>query len=162
MNCPVCRKEFSGGFCPRCQFPEIHIVGDLETGLKRMKPEIDAYRSDFYKRVSLKLVIHHWHDVDGVVCPEREEAICFGTADTLGGAHWLEGSFARIPDVPELKLQVQVCVDDEVRELQVAVPNLQQASLQQVGVELAPDDTFRILLRNESESTASAPTALFD
>lgn len=161
-TCPVCHFQFEGGECPVCQFPDLAFPGDPEEGLRRMKPQIDAYRESFLSRVKIGIVSYYWKDRDGSLVLDHEQIEEFGTAKQLSeGPIWLSQPFARLPDDRQLQLALSVELDGKVRKLAAALPNLLEPELQKVGVELDDDLRLRVLLRNRTSRSASDWIPLF-
>ena len=162
MKCLVCNTNYEGFECPNCKFPYIAFPGDPEEGIRRMKPQIDAYRSSFLERISLGVVSYFWKEQDGSLILDREEVRQIGTGTQLcAGAVWLEQPFARLPEAKSLTIRLALDLGGEKRELSVSVPNLLEPELQKLGAEMNGQMQFRLLLRNSSSETASEWTPLF-
>ena len=164
MKCFVCGKEYTGGECPRCHFPNVQLPGDYEEGLAAIRDEIKAYRERFFGRCLVGIRTWHWMDVEGELQPVCAEDRYFGQLLQLQEEEqWLSWGFARIPDVPELEITVLMKQGEEVREKTVTVANLIEQQLLEIGA--VADDQFRvqILVRNASGTIRkSAPIALID
>ena len=163
MKCLVCNKEYVGGECPRCAFPEVNIMGDYEEGLKSFAPIVKTHRERFMETMSLGVVVYRWKDDNGVIALDREDRIPFGTAATLYNKEsWLEQKLARIPDEQEIEIICYIRYGQEEHRVPVRMPNLLQSELQQVGIRLTQDYKFNILLRNEAGAgTQSREMELF-
>ena len=163
MKCLVCGKEFAGGECPRCKFPDLQFPGDRDEAIRSMKPVIDSFRAEFLKKVRVAVVIYRWKDRNGNVVPDREELLPIGTGAELSeGVRWLEQKFARIPEQQKLSLRLRVTAGEETENLTVTVPNPQIAELQQLGAELDPDLRICLLLRGgNAEPLKSAYVPIF-
>lgn len=150
MKCLVCGKEFEGGFCPRCGYPVVEGT-DVDALLESMRPEIEKYRQDFERSIRLGLIIFRWKESDGKVILDRKESVPFGSyTELVGHVTWLPQQFARIPDVPNIDLQVQVTIGNATKEFAVPVQNLLEPSLQNVGIEVTGDMMYRVKLKNET------------
>ena len=161
-TCPVCHCRYESGECPVCKFPDIAFPGDPEEGLRRMKPQIDAYREVFLSELKIGVVSYTWKDQDGSLVLDKTRVMPFGTARELReGPVWLSQSFARLPDAGQLNVQLAVELDGETRKLPVTLPNLLEPELQQIGAELDSEFCVRVLLRNRSGSSASDRIPLF-
>ena len=163
MKCFVCNNEFDGNICPRCQFPKVFIPGDYETGLKKIQPEIDAYRDEFLNGIEVGIVTYFWKDENGTVVLDREERLPFGKGkDLRGNTLWLEQLFARIPDEELLKIRVYIKTGDKECEKTVCLPNLFEAELQQIGIYTDEEYRFKLLLKNDTGTpTGSDFIAIF-
>ena len=165
MKCLVCGKNYEAAECPRCHFPYIQVpAAASETFLESLRPTVNSYRGGFLQQVKLQIPIYRWKDQDGVVVEDRVETISLGTADQLkAGARWLEEKFARIPDEKEIPVTVSISAGGDTWERTIAVPNLHQPELQQVGVVINDEYHILLMLRNETEqNTVSDPVPLFD
>ncbi len=150
MKCLVCQKTFEGGICPRCGYPVVEGT-DVDALMETLRPQIEEYRRIFQSGVRLELGIFRWKEEDGTVVIDRRELLSFGPyAELAGKQTWLPQQFARIPGVDTLELQVRLSIGEAARELSVPVPNLAEASLQSVGIELSEDMFFRLLLKNDA------------
>lgn len=163
MKCFVCNYEFEGNICPRCRFPKVFIPGDFESGLKKIQPEIDAYRDEFLGGIEVGILAYYWKDENGAVVLDRAERIPFGTGrELVGNTVWLDRSFARIPDEEQLKVHVYIKAGGNEREATISLPNLREAELQQIGIVTDDDYNFRLLLKNKTGTpTSSDSVAIF-
>lgn len=163
MKCLVCGKIYEGGECPRCQFPDVQIPGDREKAVANLKPAIDAYRMSFLQSIRVDIVAYRWKDQGGSVVLDREDRIPLGNGfELLQGEKWLPEKFARIPDQAALCVTVCVTAKDITRQIQVSLPNLHRAELQQIGADMDQDCNIRLLLRNDTdEPTRSEFVPLF-
>lgn len=162
MKCLVCGKEYEAAECPRCHFPDIQIVGDRDAFLATLMPTVQTFRAGFLGKVQVELIAYRWKDQNGQVVLDREDRMSLGTADILmQGEKWLPEQFARIPDKKEIPVRICISVSDEHREVQIAVPNLQQPELQQFGAKVDQDCNLILMLRNDSHApTYSQPVPL--
>ena len=163
MKCLVCGKNYEAAECPRCHFPDIQIVGDREKALETMRPTIERYRTTFLNSVNVFLVIFRWKAQGGDVVLDREEKRLLGVANKLMEKEtWLAEKFARIPNQKDITATISIEREGEVRTVQVAIPNLQNPELQQLGASIDSHCNLRLLLRNDTEKpTMSQPVALF-
>ena len=162
MSCLVCNKDFSGTVCPRCGFPVVNFPGDPEEGIRQLQPQINAFRAEFMKKVSVGVVISRWKDLDGYIALDTEEEKTFGTADALrGNTVWMEGMFARIPDAEAVEIRARVTAAGDTAEYSISVPNPHEPELQQLGIELDEDLSFSLLIRNSKTVTRSEKYPLF-
>ena len=163
MKCLVCGKEYEAAECPRCRFPNIQIVGDREQALKTMLPTIEQYRREFLNAIQISLVIYRWKDDKGKLVMDKQEKKLLGTANELQrGEKWLEEKFARIADQKQITVTLSITMAGEEQQIQVSVPNLQKAELQQLGAKVDDACNLCLMLSNETEKpTISQPIALF-
>ena len=164
MKCQVCGKEFDAAECPRCGFPDIQIpeVG-REQALASLMPTINNWRSKFLNNIRVELVCYQWKAEGDKVVPNGRELKLLGTGEDLRkGAQWLDQWFARIPEQAKLTVTVMITAGQEKREQQIAVRNLTQPELQQIGAYLDDDFRLHLRLRNASEAVVDAdPVPLF-
>ena len=162
MKCPVCNHVFVDVECPRCQFPVVDSPNP-EALIEMLRPQIEAYRADFQAKISFALKVFFWKDQNDAIVLDREQLLPFGSYSELKGKQgFLPQSFARIPDVNQMELQVLVTVRDQPETRTVAVQNLKEAALQSVGIETNEQYQFRLLLKNTNNSqTASAWQEIF-
>lgn len=151
MKCLVCGKNYEAAECPRCHFPDIQLMGDREAALASLMPTIQTYRKNFLSKVKVELVIYHWKDQNGQIVADYWEPLLLGTAnDLLMSEIWLDQKFARIADLEMLSVTVCITVADERREEQVAIPNLHEPELQQLGAYVDEDFNLVLMLRNDT------------
>ena len=162
MKCLICNTNYQGNECPNCKFPYIAFPGDAEEGIRRMKPQLDAYRRAFLERISLGVVSFFWKEQEGRLVLDREEVRPIGSGKELcAGTVWLKQPFARLPEAETLAIRLALTVDGETRELSVSLPNRLEPELQQLGAEMNEQMQLRLLLRNRSGSSASEWIPLF-
>lgn len=163
MNeCPVCKKQHTDEICPVCQFPVISFPGDPVKGMQKLQPLIDGHRAKFLKEVSVAIVTYSWKDENGVIAPDKTEQLKFGSgAELYGKETWLAQSFARIPDAESLDVTFVVNVEGAEESRKLAVPNLPEAELQQIGAVIDGDMNIRLMLKNSSGKTTSKNVPLF-
>ena len=163
MKCLICGTNYQGVECPNCKFPYIAFPGDPEEGIRRMKPQLDAYRSSFLERISLGVVSYYWKEKNGELVLDREEVRPIGSGKQLSeGTVWVEESFARIPDLERLPLSLSLKLDGGEKKLSVSLPNRLEPELQQLGAEMNERLQLRMLLRNSSGVSASEWISLFE
>lgn len=157
MKCDVCGKEFTGAFCPRCDFPVVE-----STNVDALLDEIQKYRQEFYNSIYAEIYFYYWKEEDGSVVLDRRERKTFGRFPELcGKVTWLPQQLARIPEAKNLDLSVCITSRVKTNECTVSVPNLLDSSLQQIGIEVKEDLCFRLKLRNDlGGETASEWTDL--
>lgn len=163
MKCLVCGKEYEAAECPRCHFPDVQLMGDREQALKNMMPTIQKYRQSFLNAIQISLVIYRWKDDKGKLVLDRQERKLLGTAEQLQrGEKWLEDKFARIADQKQITVTLSISMGGEERQVQVTVPNLQKAELQQLGAKVDEACNLQVMLCNDTEQpTVSQSVALF-
>ena len=163
MKCLVCKKEYPGGECPRCGFPEVNVMGNYEEGLKTFEPVVKAHRRRFMESISLGIVTYRWKDVDGTIVLDCEEKVPFGpVAELVNQERWIDRKLARIPEESEIRVTCYISYGGEESNISVSLPNLLQAELQQVGIYVTEDAKFSILLKNEAGAcTRSREMELF-
>lgn len=156
MRCLVCHKEFQTGPCPRCGYPVVEST-DVDALMELLRPQIEEYRTNFLQGVRVALQVYYWMENGESLVIDRKETMPFGSyADLAGSEFWLPQYFARIPDLSELELTVQIESGETVQELQFSLPNLKKSSLQHIGIEAAPDMRIRLKLKNDlGDETAS-------
>ncbi len=163
MKCLVCGKDFDSSECPRCHFPDVQLIGDREEALKKMLPTINQYRKNFADAVKLSLITYRWKDQDGYLVLNNKDVTPIGTAEELMKSEkWLETKFARIADSDKITVTVCIEMGDDKKNVEISVPNLMKAELQQLGARV--DDSFNLslMLRNNTEKpTISQPVDLF-
>ena len=150
MKCVVCGKDFPSGRCPRCDFPEILFPGDPEEGLRSLRPEIEAHRADFMRKIRVSAVAYRHHDVDGFVRNAGETELPFGTADMLSASpRWLDQPFARTDDA-ELDLCLRINYGADQTEARARVRQPAGNDLLRLGVTMDDAHQLTLVLRSES------------
>lgn len=150
MKCLVCKKVFEGPACPRCSFPVIAVPAEVTNGENAVTPLIARHRQSFLKSVHIGMKIYYWKEAHGSVVLDREEHLRFCPNRVLEpGEYWLDRKFARIPDEKQLSLTVIVEYGSETIEKTVEIANLEDAALQEVGLDLNEDYSWRLLVKNE-------------
>lgn len=164
MKCYVCNNEFEGNVCPRDNFPKVLFPGDYETGMKKLKPDIDAYRDKFFGAIELGIAIYNWKDGDGAVVLDTESRLPFGTAASLfDSTRWMETQFARIPNEEKLTVNMYIKTDSEERVKKIDIPNLFEPELQRIGIRMENNFSFKLLLGNDTGTpTESEYYSIFD
>ena len=162
MKCPVCNSSFQGGECPVCRFPVVESP-DVDALLRFLQPAVSDCRKAFLRRFRLEAVSFRWKEENGRLTQDGTAVESFGDAlALLESPRWLETSFARDPSRSQLSVRVRVSDGEEIREMDVAVPNLREPALQKLGAAVEEDLTFRLLLRNDrGGQTSSEKTPLF-
>ena len=163
MKCLVCGMVYEAAECPRCRFPYIQMVGDQESVFASLKPTIEAYRKSFFEKIKVELVAYRWKAVNDQIVLDHEEKMPLGTiAELQNGEVWLKDKFARIADVQRITVTVCITEGDSSRNIQVEIPNLHNAELQQLGARLDEECNLRLMLRNDTQPpTISVPVPLF-
>lgn len=160
MECMVCKKQFTGGECPRCHFPVVEFPGDPEAGRIAIQPTVNAFRKNFLTRVRLSLVAYRHRDEAGELRSEETE-LPFDSASALSGqTKWLEQTLARTPGALSARLRVDM--DGEREERTVSVPAPSGDGALSVGLAVEESGEMRLLLRDESGAESSSDAiALF-
>lgn len=165
MKCVICSASFDTDKCPVCQFPVISFPGDPEEGLRKIKPQIDAFRKTFLDQLSIGVVSYRWKDQDGVLVKSSEDILPIAIGSDLAEKTvWLDQQFARLPDKETLSVHVQCSwgpEDDQKRNLTVDIPNLLEPELQEIGATLDQNCNLQMKLRNQTSSSDSAWIPLF-
>jgi hypothetical protein len=124
---------------------------------------VKNYRQQFLKKLQLQIPIYYWKDQNGNVVEDRTELLDLGGASGLKDITWLEQKFARIPDEEEIPVLVRISAAGESWEKTIALPNLQQPELQQIGACVDADGNLKLLLRNDTEKPTVSPlVSLFE
>ena len=162
MKCFVCNQEYEGHECTKCRFPNVQMPGvNREKAMQDLAPAIQSYRTVFLQNVQLDVVTYHWKDDNGVVVLDREELIPLGSGTELYcQGKWLEQKFARMGELSQIPVKIRITRWGTVREEQVAIPNLTQPMLQQLGAEMDEDFQIRLKLSNGLEVSFSQPVAV--
>lgn len=159
MKCIVCNKEIVSPLrpCPRCGFLQPAVVGDAAGAEDFITGKAQKHKQELLGNYDFGLTVYHWKDQDGTVVLDREERLSFGKGDALLAAPvWLNQSFARIPDVDTMELELSIQLGGESAEkipVTVAVP--QGKHLQQVGACIGADLSVKLLLKNPEGQTES-------
>lgn len=159
MKCLVCSKEYTGGVCPKCQFPNVQIAGDYEEGIQALEPMIKSHRDSFLQKISISIdVLRRDPNADINTFPSTVR-ICFGKASELIGKRvWLNYDFARLPNSETVKIRIVIDYGTEVQNLDVDVPNITDVGVQNIGIDMKDNHSFSLLLRNNSkEGNLSSP-----
>lgn len=159
LQCRACHKELSNPAqpCPRCGFVEPAFFGDPLKAEQVINHKADIYRNQYLKDFDFGVIVYRWKDDNGVLALDYTERISFGSGNNLlEKCCWLEQSFARIPDVAKLDIEVSVLFrGTDYRKLVVAVPVPQGNHLQQIGISMKSDMTLQLLLKNPEDQTQS-------
>lgn len=162
-TCIVCGKNFDenvNGACP-CQFPAIAVLGGAEDELIRFARQ---YRKDYLTDMRFGVVCTTWKASGDRLVSDRNEYVYFADGSTPAEQDvWCDRQLARCPDggSVDVRLAVEKAGHSWVRE--VAVPNLTQPQLQQVGIRLCGDTLHaRVLLRSGGQTTESQPVSLVE
>ena len=162
-KCRVCNKELTNLAqpCPRCGFAEPAFFGDPSKAEQLIKHKADAYRTQYLCDFDFGIVTYRWKDGNGTLVLDHTERISFGSGfELVDNTYWLEQSFARIPNVENLDVEVSILFKGmDYRKLNVSVPAPQGKHLQQVGINLQPDMTLRLVMKNPENQTESTPVA---
>lgn len=160
-QCRVCHKNLTKPAqpCPRCGFQEPAFFGDPVKAQQLIAHKADAYRSQFLSGFDFGITIYRWKDQDGTLALDRTERLSFGTgSDLTEKTRWLEQSFARIPDLQKMELELSIRRNGQkYRQIPVSVPVPGGNHLQQVGISLSGDQTLRLLMKNPQAQTQSEP-----
>lgn len=162
--CVVCGKKFdenASGACPYCRFPEITVLGGAEDEVIRFARQ---YRKEYLADMRFGVVCTTWRASGDKLVPDREEYVYFADGSVPAGQDvWCGRQLARCPDSASVmvRLAVEKAGRRWVRE--VAVPNLTQPQLQQVGIRLCGDTLHaQVLLRSGSRTSESQPVSLVE
>lgn len=163
-TCIVCGKKFDenvNGACPSCQFPEIAVLGGAEDKLIGFARQ---YRKDYLADMRFGVVCTTWKASGDKLVPDQEERVYF--ADGSAPAEqdvWCDRQLARCPDGGSVKVRLAVEKAGRSWVQEVAVPNLTQPQLQQVGIRLCGNTLHaRVLLRSNGQTTESQPVSLVE
>ncbi len=164
MKCPVCGKLHQEVECPRCSFPDIQLMGDWETEIKKFAPVMEQYKQALLRSVRIEIPVYTWKDSGGALVQDRLEWLPLGDGvQLLDTAVWCGRQFSRIPDVESLQVTVRVVCQEAPRQVTVTLPNRNVPKLQELGAAVQQDLTFRLLLRCQGEdAVSSAAIALFE
>ena len=157
MKCLVCKKEFTGSKCPRCAFPVVEST-DVDYLMASMSEQVRSYRNEFRAAMKLSLPIYRWKaEGSRIVAGEREQLNLGSYQQLCSHVTWLPQKFARIPDTETIKVEVMFTSGNHAEIVEAVLPNLNDASLQSIGIETDDDEMrFRLYLRNDlNNQTAS-------
>lgn len=160
-ECRVCYKELASVAqpCPRCGFVRPAVIGDPNTAEALIARKAEEHQINFLKRFDFGVMIYYWKDQDGTIVLDRKERLSFGIgSDLLNRPLWLAQPFARIPDMQEMHIELSV-MDQGTEQLRLPVklPIPAGSHLQQIGIELMPNMTIQLKLKNAAGQTESAP-----
>ena len=152
MKCFVCNQEYQGAVCPRCTFPNVQVPGATrEKAMQDLAPTIAVYKNNFLSTIRLDVVICYWKDEQGLTVLDHEDTICLGTGTELYQKEmWHEQKFARIENEPRIFVTLRITMGDKTREQQVALENISDPYLQQLGVEMDGEFNICLKLRNDA------------
>ena len=159
-QCRVCHNELTTPAkpCPRCGFQEPAFFGDPAKAEQIISHKADTYRTQFLSEFDFGITIYRWKDKDGTLVPDRTDRLSFGSGtDLLDKTFWLDQSFARIPDLAAMDLELDIRRNGTgYQTLSVPVPVPKGNHLHQAGISLSRDMTVQLLLKNPQEQTRSA------
>ena len=156
MKCLVCKKEFEGECCPRCDFPVIESP-NVDELIQQLEGQIKEHRKAFENGIKLDLVIYRWKEEDGSVVLDRKDRLPFGSYAALKGREtWLAQKFARIPDAKSIDLQLVVSSQGTEKEIAVQVNNLLEPALQTVGIDVDAAYHLRLKLKNDAGGSSAS------
>jgi len=164
MKCFVCKKECEDDVkCPVCGFmPVVDLGEDPDETERKNASIIESYRNEFLKKVDVGVIAYRWKDEGGKLVVESEDRMSFGKGHQLyRRSAWCESKFARIPDEEQITVRVSVQNGDNDDIKEIHLPNLKDAELQELGVELDKDMRLRLLLRNSTNTESSDWIPLF-
>ena len=162
MKCVVCGAEFEEDRCPACGFFVVYFPGDAEEGLRKLQPQIAAYRQAALDKISVGVLSYRWKGVKDYVVLDREERREIAAASALKDRTvWLNEQFARDPQAETLELRLSLRLGKYEARRGMTVPNLKEARLQELGASLDADGNLRLHLRNGVSESTGAPTPLF-
>lgn len=158
MKCIVCGKEFAGGDCPRCRFPELHFPGDPKAGLASMRPQIEAHRQEFLRSVRVSLVAFRHEDADGYLRVAGESELPFGSGNVLSGkTEWLAERFAQTGDgSTDITLRIDLAGDKRDERVRMKKPS--ESGLLSVGIAMDGEYWLCVLLRSENGNETRSET----
>lgn len=158
MECVVCKKQFTGGECPRCHFPVVEFPGDPEAGLAAIQPQIQSYRRQFLSMARFGVVAYRHHDVDGVLKQDGGTELTIGSGQALQEHPvFLDQPFAWTPGT-ELTVSLRLTLGGEEREDRVKVPNFPAPTMTQIGLQIDADNQYQVLLRDARGETVCSET----
>ena len=162
MKCIACGNEAGGSSCPCCRFPVYEIVGD---SVDESKAQIEAFakihRDNYLNDVSLGIVAYEWKDDNGKIVEKSHTRVFFADGRALKTDEvWLQEDFARLPDADKLTVKVVIKKGTAVAEQDVQIQNLTEREFQKIGFRLEEELHVRMLLKNDSSRTESAPISV--
>lgn len=163
-TCIVCGKNFDenvNGACPCYQFPAIAVLGGAEDELIRFARQ---YRKDYLTDMRFGVVCTTWKASGDRLVSDRNEYVYFADGSTPAEQDvWCDRQLARCPDGGSVNVRLAVEKAGHSWGREVAVPNLTQPQLQQVGIRLCGDTLHaRVLLRSGGQTTESQPVSLVE
>lgn len=164
MRCMVCFNEVPKGeeVCPRCGFTQYDVIGDTKEAQAILNTMADKHRNVFLKKYDLGINIFTWKDDNGTIALKEKKRISIGTCDRLqNNTVWVEGKFARIPDLREQPVELSVIKDEKEKTITVNIPALKESELLSLGVEMQKDLTVCLVLKNDSSQAKSQPVSIF-
>ncbi len=168
MNCMICGRNGKEGenSCPVCHFPHVILPcagdGNGVNEIEKISGELSAYRSRFLEKVDIGVVIYYWKGENGVIVPDGEERISFGTGKALyGQTVWLPVKFARIPGEERVPVRVSVRWEGREEEQMFFIPNLEEARLQALGAVLDSGMELQLFAGNGTGVVSSRKQPLF-
>ena len=150
MKCIACDRDFTGSSCPHCGFPVYELVGDdLDASTAQILELAKNHRKEYLKDIEVGVVAYSWKDENGLIVEDQHFTRYFASGEALSqGEVWLPDPLARIPDETVIPIQVAIKKGGTERLVNVSLPNLLEAELQQVGVQLVDGLKIKLLLRN--------------
>lgn len=164
MRCMVCFNEVPKGeeVCPRCGFTQYDVIGDTKEAQAILNTMAEKHRNVFLKKYDLGINIFTWKDDNGTIALKEKKRISIGTCDRLqNNTVWVEGKFARIPDLKEQPVELSVIKDEKEKTITVNIPALKESELLSLGVEMQKDLTVCLILKNDSSQAKSQPVSIF-
>lgn len=140
-TCMCCYKRFpkDDTNCPRCGLTNFVVIGNEEQR-KAMEPFVDGHRRKFLTRYELSVTAHYWKDENGMVVPDTQKRLSFGSAaDLLEKTVWLDQEFARLT---EEEVEVELTVNEAgaaEHTIAVRVEPSKEAELWRLGLELSKE-----------------------
>lgn len=164
MRCMVCFNEVPKGeeVCPLCGFTQYDVIGDTKEAQAILNTMADKHRNVFLKKYDLGINIFTWKDDNGTIALKEKKRISIGTCDRLqNNTVWVEGKFARIPELKEQPVELSVIKDEKEKTITVNIPALKESELLSLGVEMQKDLTVCLILKNDSSQAKSQPVSIF-
>jgi len=163
QKCTACGRSYeSDDVCPVCGYSEPAFIGDENAAAVYIKREAAKHRLAFLKSLDLGVTAYFWKDDNGVIAEDRQERLSLGSGESLWkNTVWAKQSFARIPDLAEMTVELSVLKDGKALSKQsIRLPVPAGQHLLQLGMELGEGLTVQLKLKNPLGQTQSQPVAL--
>lgn len=162
--CKACGKDLTGAKsnCPRCGFRPPAVIGDPEVAQALIAKRVAKHRDEFLHRLDVGVTVHLWREQEDTVVTAGQQRLSFGIGNTLLDAPcFLKQKFSRIPDLPEMAVEVSVRKDGtDFMSRTVSLPVPPGSHLLELGAQLSSALELKLILKNPRGQTQSVPLVL--